>query len=125
MFSFSRTHAAVALALFAVEVCIAAFVHDRFVRPHVGDLLVVMLIHFAVRTGVNMRPARVATGAFLFACAVEASQGLHLIARLGLQHNTFARLLLGDTFQALDLLAYALGALIAWQLDERLGKRSS
>ena len=31
-------------SLMAVEVCIALFVHDSFIRPYVGDMLVTLLL---------------------------------------------------------------------------------
>ena len=35
--------------IFLVEVCIALFVRDRFIRPYVGDMLVVVLIYTFLR----------------------------------------------------------------------------
>ena len=37
------------LALLATEVLIALFVHDDFVRPYLGDVLVVPVIFFLLR----------------------------------------------------------------------------
>lgn len=31
--------------LLMVEICIALFVHDRFIRPYVGDVLVTVLLY--------------------------------------------------------------------------------
>ncbi len=39
-----------ALFIFAVEVVIALYVRDDFVRPYLGDVLAVMLVYCAVRT---------------------------------------------------------------------------
>ena len=36
-------YALIALGLLAVEVLIALFVHDNFIRPYVGDVLVTVL----------------------------------------------------------------------------------
>lgn len=38
-----------ALLLLMTEVLIALFVHDRFIRPYAGDILVVLLIYALVR----------------------------------------------------------------------------
>ena len=35
-------------SLMAVEVCIALFVHDSFIRPYVGDMLVTLLADAAL-----------------------------------------------------------------------------
>ncbi|MET0287217.1 MAG: DUF2809 domain-containing protein, partial [Polyangiales bacterium] len=67
----SLRYAAHALALFLVEVAIALWVHDDFVRPYVGDVLVVPLVYFGVMTVHRGRPLRVLAGVFVFACIVE------------------------------------------------------
>jgi hypothetical protein len=121
MLRFSRPHALVALALLVVEVCIAAFVHDGFVRPYLGDLLVVGLIYFTVRACANVPPVTAAFATLAFACVVEGAQAVHLIQRLGLQDNAVARVVMGDTFEWLDLVAYAAGVGLSWLLDRWMG----
>lgn len=119
VFRFSPPHAYWAIGLFLTELVIAFFVHDRIVRPHLGDLLVVMLIHFAVRAVTTLPRLNVAFGALLFALLVEATQALDLIHRLGWEHSTAAHLLLGSTFQWWDVVAYAAGAFVALRIDRR------
>ena len=61
----SRSHYALAaLAVFALEVVIALFVNDAFVRPFVGDALAVILVYLGLRAATPLRP-RVALGAAL------------------------------------------------------------
>lgn len=110
----------IAGVILALEVLIAAFVHDRLIRPFGGDLLVVVLLHFLVRGVSDVRPWQAATGSFVFACAVECGQWLRLAHHLGLEHHWFGRLFLGTTFQWGDVLAYFLGAVVAWWVDGRM-----
>jgi hypothetical protein len=42
-------YAITALAIFAIEVLIALFVRDAFIRPYLGDVLAVALVHTALR----------------------------------------------------------------------------
>ena len=42
-------YAIVFILLLLIEVFIALFVHDKFIRPYVGDALVVIVLYFAVR----------------------------------------------------------------------------
>ena len=107
---FDRVSFTIALALLALEVLIALFIRDRFVRPYLGDVLVVILIFFAVRTIWSIRPLPLAIGAFLFACLVEITQAMGLIQRLGWSDNILAKLVLGNTFQWGDLLCYLIGS---------------
>ena len=37
------------IILFLIEAAIALWVHDRFVRPYIGDVLVVVLVYVFVR----------------------------------------------------------------------------
>lgn len=120
MFRFSRTHALVTLALFVIEVFIAFFVRDRFVRPYVGDLLVVVLIHFALRAVLRIGIRTAAWSTLLFAFTVEITQAMGLIHHLGLSDNTAAKLILGNTFQWMDLPAYVIGVVLAVLLDRRI-----
>ena len=108
---FDRTSLIIALGLLAIEVLIALFTHDRFVRPYLGDVLVMMLLFFAVRAFWQAPPLPLAAGILCFAVVVEITQALHLIHRLGWSHNTLAKLLLGDTFQWGDLGCYLLGGI--------------
>ena len=48
-FRFHPVSFALFAALLLIELLIALFVHDRFIRPHLGDVLAVMLV--AVRVG--------------------------------------------------------------------------
>jgi hypothetical protein len=47
--TFRPAYALAALIIFAIEVCIALFVHDGFIRPYVGDVLAVALVYAALR----------------------------------------------------------------------------
>ncbi|HKU44899.1 MAG TPA: DUF2809 domain-containing protein [Polyangiales bacterium] len=106
---FSLRYLLATLALFAVEVCIALYVHDGFVRPFVGDVLVVMLIYCAVQTVWGAPRLATALAVFAFACAIELGQAFQLAARLNVAHDPVLRTALGTQFDPLDILAYALG----------------
>lgn len=93
----------------AVEVVIACYVHDRFIRPYVGDVLVVVVVYCFVRIwvpqGVRLLPLYV----FLFAAGVEVLQYFHLVDLLGAGNNTFLRVVLGSVFDLKDILCYGIG----------------
>ena len=107
---FHRGHAGIAALLFIVEVSIALFVDDAFVRPYLGDVLVIPLVYCAIATFVEARPTLLGAGVFAFACAVEVSQRHDLVSALGLEESRVARTVLGTAYSPLDLLAYAVGA---------------
>lgn len=109
------------LVLFVIEVLIAVYVHDNFVRPYLGDYLVVMLLYCAVRTFINASPLKIALAVLLFAYLVELLQYFHLVDRLGLAGNTVARTVIGYGFEWLDLLAYTLGVISILLLEHFFG----
>lgn len=97
------------LVLFIIEILIALFVRDHFVRPYVGDYLVVILIYCAVRTFFNTSIITTSIGVLLFSYLVEILQYFHIVDKLGLEKNTIAKTIIGDGFDWIDLAAYTLG----------------
>lgn len=123
MFRFDKTYFLFALVLFIIEICIAVFVRDSFIRPYVGDYLVVILIYCAVRTVLNAPVISVAIAVILFSFAIETLQYFHLVNRLGLQNNIVARTVIGYGFEWLDLVAYSLGIITVLVWERRKLKR--
>ena len=114
--TFNRRYFFIALIVLAIEIFIARFMHDRIVRPFIGDVLVVVLLYALLKT-VCALPARTAAwSVFVFACVIEVLQYFHLPALLGLESNRLAVIVLGATFDPMDILAYALGALVSWRV---------
>lgn len=101
-----------AAVLFGTEVFIALFVHDRFVRPYLGDVLVVLLLYAFVRIFISERIALLPLYIFLFASAVEALQYFELVKVLGLEKNRVLSVVLGSTFDWKDIGCYAVGCLL-------------
>ena len=111
MFTFDRKYFILTAALFITEVLIALFVRDAFVRPYVGDYLVVMLIYCSIRTFLNASAGKVALFVLLFSYSIETLQYFRIVDRLGLQNNTVAKTVIGFGFDLMDLVAYTLGIL--------------
>ena len=108
--------------LLAVEVMIALYIHDRIIRPYVGDYLVVILIYYFCKTFLNVRPLPLALGVLLFSYAVEVAQLLKVVEILGLQDNKLARIVIGVSFEWLDLLAYTLGIITVIAIEHFVHK---
>lgn len=112
--------ALLAVLLFAIEVYIALYVRDGFVRPYLGDVLVVMLLFFVFASFTRASPMLLACGVLSFAFLVEFTQAWGLVHRSGFAHNELVRVVLGDTFQWGDLLCYTVGACCALLLERLL-----
>ncbi len=99
---------AVFLLIVGVVVVIGIYVHDGFVRPYLGDVLIVaaicMLVRVFVPEGAPWLPAAV----FVFALAVELLQLAHIPDALGIK-NRVVRVILGSTSDPADIICYAVG----------------
>lgn len=100
------------VCLLAIETLIALFVRDQWIRPFVGDILVVILIYCLIKTFVARRVDWLPAYIFLFAVLVEISQYFNLAQLLQIEDNRFATTIIGSTFDWKDILCYFIGCLI-------------
>lgn len=100
-----------------VEIIIAMFFHDRFIRPIFGDYLIVFLVYCGLKTVVNLKPVTAVISTVLFAYVVEILQYIHITKILGITPNLATRLILGSSFEWTDMLAYTLGGLTIYYLE--------
>ncbi len=107
-----------ALAVLCVEVLIALFVRDRFVRPYLGDVLAVVFVYLGLRTLFPEKPKLVSVIAFGIAAAVELLQLTGLSGIFG-EGSVFS-VIVGGTFDFADLACYFVGAAVCFFLDLRL-----
>lgn len=122
--TFRPAYAIAAFVIFAIEVMIALFVRDAFIRPYVGDVLAVILVYSALRavTRLGIMPAIAITLAI--ALAIEFAQFFNLLDALGLRSNRIAATVLGGSFDVMDLVAYATGAAVAIGVEAIRNRRS-
>lgn len=104
------------IVFLAIEVCIALFVHDDFVRPYIGDVLAVVTVYCAVRIVFPDRINLMSLLVFAFAAVVELIQLTDLAKMFG--EGSFMAILLGSTFDPADLLCYGIGTLplLLWDI---------
>ncbi|RZM76166.1 DUF2809 domain-containing protein [Leptolyngbya iicbica LK] len=95
--------------LLLIELGIALFVDDDFIRPYVGDVLVVILIYAWVRAFFKVAILPAALGVLVFAFGVEILQFLNIVEVLGWESSAIARTVIGTTFSWEDLVAYTVG----------------
>lgn len=100
------------LALLAVEVLIALFVHDEYIRPYAGDILVVIVIYFFLKLIFLDKGRLLPLFIFLFAAGVEFLQYVRLADLLGLKTDSWLRIVLGSVFDLRDILCYGIGCLL-------------
>lgn len=98
--------------LLLIEVLIALFVHDSFIRPYAGDILVVMVLYCFIRIFIPDKFILLPLYVFIFAAGVEILQYFNLVQILGLENNAFLRVLLGSVFDIKDIACYGAGCVI-------------
>jgi hypothetical protein len=106
---FAKKYFFVAGLLFITEISIALFLHDNFIRPYVGDYLVVILIYCFFMSFVAAPIWKIAFATLLFSYLIETLQYFNLVGILGLQDSRIANIIIGNSFAWADILAYTLG----------------
>jgi hypothetical protein len=113
---FDRRSFTIFIAVLLIEIIIGTFFHDRFVRYFLGDVLIVVLICYFIRSWWAIRLPILLIGTLAFAFLTELAQYFDLVGRLGWQHSELTRLTIGSTFDWADLLAYTIGTGISWAI---------
>jgi Protein of unknown function (DUF2809) len=109
LFRFDRSSFLIFLLVLILEIIIGTFFNDRFVRYFLGDVLIVVLICYFIRSWLAIRLPILLIGTLIFAFLTELAQYFDLVGLLGFQHSEFTRLTIGSTFDWLDLVAYTIG----------------
>lgn len=120
MFTFRKNYFFFSILLLIVEVLIALYVHDNFVRPYIGDVLVVVLLYCFLKAFVKIPVIPAAIIVLIFSFVIETLQYFNIVDRLGLGHSKLARTVIGTSFAWEDIWAYIAGFIIIL-LAERSG----
>lgn len=115
-------YAAATLVVFIVELAIALFINDAFIRPYVGDALAVVLVYLAIYTVTPWTVIPCTGIALSFAIAIELGQFFGIRERLQLPDNALVSFTLGGFFDLKDVAAYVAGALLVIA-GEALGRQ--
>lgn len=114
-----------AVVLFLIEVGIALFVHDEWIRPFFGDFLVVILLYCSLRSffAISLKTAIVIV--LFTSYLIEILQYFNYVERLGLTNNKLAAVVLGTYFSWADLLMYTLGLLPVVLIENIIKKKKT
>ena len=116
---FNKNYFLLFLLLLTIEILIALFVNDSFVRPYIGDLLVVILIYCFIKSFFPAPVMKTAIAVLLFACTTETLQYFDLVQKLGLQDSKAARIIIGSAFEWKDMLAYVAGIGLVLMIERK------
>lgn len=99
------------ILLLIVEITIAFYADDQFIRPILGDYITVILLFYIVATFLRISLNKIALISLTTSYIIEGLQFIHILDLLGLEKYTFLRTVFGTSFSWMDMLAYTLGAL--------------
>ena len=108
MVCFRKSYFLIACGLLLLEVLIALYMHDRFVRPYAGDFLATIFVYCLLRSFVRASVGRLAATALAISYLLEGLQYFNLLDRLD-WHSRAARIIFGSHFEWSDIIAYTLG----------------
>lgn len=104
-------YATLFIVLLLIEIFIGVFVRDAFVRPYLGDVLVIILLCSLIRIFSPERPERLGLYMIILGIAAELLQSAGLDEILGLDGTVFG-IILGSTFDIKDIICYIIGGVI-------------
>ncbi|MCQ2431360.1 MAG: DUF2809 domain-containing protein [Clostridia bacterium] len=97
-----------AVVLLLVEILIGAFLHDAFIRPYGGDILVIPLLAAIWRIVFPKKPRHIGLYMIGAGFLAEFLQLIGFCRIMGLEGTIWA-VILGTGFSVLDLLCYIVG----------------
>lgn len=109
MLTFNKNYFGFAILIFLIEILIALYMNDPFVRPYLGDVLVVILMYCFLKSFLKIPVLTVAIVVLFFSFTVEFLQFLNIVEKLGLGKSKIARTVIGTSFSWIDLLTYLFG----------------
>jgi len=119
---FNNTYFLLFITILIIEILIAKFLTNGFIRYTFCDYLVVILLYCFLKSFINVSSFYVAISVLLFAFSVEFLQLLNLLNILSLENNHLAKLILGSTFHVSDLVAYTLGIITVLIIEYKIYK---
>lgn len=94
-----------------VEIVIGLYIKDDFIRPYMGDVLVIVVLTSFLRLFWLAKPKYLGVYVTFFAIAVEFMQLFHLDRLLHIQ-GTLLGVIIGATFDWKDILCYLISGAI-------------
>jgi hypothetical protein len=98
-------------ATLIIEVIIALYAKDNFIRAYLGDVLVVVLIYCFIKSFIKIETEYLWLYIFIFATLIEIGQYFNFVDLMGLGEYRIARIILGTTFDIRDIICYFVGCI--------------
>lgn len=110
MFKYNHIHFLIFSIIFLIEVAIALFIHDQFIRPYLGDYLVIFLMYFFIASFLKTKPIYIIIGLVFFSYLIEMLQYLNIVDYFQIK-NKILQIVIGNTFSYEDLIIYTIAGI--------------
>jgi hypothetical protein len=101
----------ISCSILLIEITIAMFVNDQFIRPIFGDYLASILVFYLLATFLKTDLNKIAILSLFISYTIEFLQYINILELLHLDKIKILNILLGNSFSWTDMLAYTLGIL--------------
>lgn len=125
MLKFNYKNFILFIILFSIEVIIAIYIKQHFIRHVFGDYLCVIMLYYLLKSFLKIKSINIALIVLLFSYLIECLQLINIFDILNLQKNTTLKIIFGTTFSIGDLMAYTLGICTVLIIDKKLNPQLS
>ncbi|WP_298114973.1 DUF2809 domain-containing protein [Flavobacterium sp.] len=101
----------ISCCILIIEILIAIYAKDDFIRPIFGDYLASILVFYLLATFLKTDLNKIAILSLLISYMIEFLQYINILELLHLDKIKFLNILLGNSFSWTDMIAYTLGIL--------------
>lgn len=101
----------ISIIILIVEILIAIFAKDQFIRPIFGDYLAVLFLFYLFASFLKFSKNSIALITLLISYIIEGLQYIHILEILNLEQYPLLKIIVGTSFSWNDMLAYTLGTL--------------
>jgi Protein of unknown function (DUF2809) len=109
MKNIKSSYLVISLILLIVEITIAVYAKDGFIRPILGDYLAAILVFYLLAAFLTTSKNKIALLALSISYLIEGLQYLNILKLLNLEQHKLLRIVFGTSFSWMDVLAYTLG----------------
>jgi hypothetical protein len=99
------------ISILIIEILIAVFANDQFIRPIFGDYLTVIFLFYLFAAFLKLSKNTIAIITLLISYSIEGLQYIHILEVFKLEHYRILKIIFGTSFSWTDMLAYTIGTL--------------
>jgi hypothetical protein len=100
-----------------MELGIALFLNDSWIRPFFGDFLVVILLYCFFKSFIYVSVKACLSYVLMISLIVETLQHFDFVKIIGLENITVVKVILGTSFSWIDIIMYTFGVVFVYIME--------